>query len=1361
MPNTEFDSCFANELQTISLREARTTKSSSGDDRYLGVLSLGQESKSVPASDVAASLDIAFGFRDDVSYIKDDFVYREGRFYCAKEDIPAGAWDASKWLADPSLSSVLLQKIRAIVPVPSTTGRNPGDVLTVVNGVPAWMSPAPQGQTPIIYLDRNYGNDSNNGLSSAKPVATFAKALSILKDNKGATIYALAGGDYTLNGANALGILSLDGSSNKVLAMDFTLFCEGYLDLNFSDATASINLVKLNGNIKIQSYSHILIKNLDVSGNSFSVESGNYITINEGYTTNISSKFVNIKAFANIYAKNANIQCNRENSEVKFHTVRGVVIDLRDADITCYRLAVTSDTIGYTDLTGTGGYTAGTEVYFSYNNGNHTINVTGECLVSCWKLQTHRASAITCGRFNLTCESGYLPKIDSYSDVNIHSTRNIEIQNQIAITNYGDGNYANINITSEAGEIYFYNNDASNEYILGAERIKISAERITFSNSRETVPPINGKIVLINTYSGSGTTNLPDIIGKKVIIKSEGNVEINNILPANAASNRSVHITCENLKFNSSVKKIGTKTYGSSISYFDFLDVRARKFEVANGGNEVLAYAIYIKTTGVDDSSSDGDVCISTGAYISAMFLKIDCVSLYTGSGGGYIIVGGNSSVNDKIAGLGWETKDINTDTKYSAIINADSVYVMNNYTTMLHLCPYGNQKAGQYALIDVGVFNYGSNYYGVYYKPIAFYTNGGSVNFTGNIAGRIGGIFLNGELRLYPWDNFIILGFCNSSIGSSVDYQPPLDTNGNIKPTGKITATFDHKLIREFYIHPYSSVTSIDLNDGLSEKTPVCTPKGLYRAISKVEHSNYPILIHILGNGGSNITLDAKKIWEATGQQNTSGILAIQGNLNLDVTVANLPKGSNQNVYSFYDFRSLKLYPDTSEMSSGINNSGTLLFVRNVTGDFKYDIVDYTKTAWYSVFSAQCGQRMEVYGVCANTFRLKTEGYLYYENSRFAACDIVLESKYFVQFNTDAAKSPYISTSTTTERFAIEINSDEIIADLSKFKMTGASIRLNATNQADFTLNAQRGFYGCVGINANAPRVYLKTYDSGAAALSDPIGPNGLSIIADTLTIGNGTNPADRLPFFHCSFIASSEIIVETHLFSVDYGYKRRSAISSSVLGNVYDEPSFISSPEIKPCYPQFSIEVPDTFVDNSAIEFVNSNVTVNTGILDTELRFSTKGLYSDETYKMREINATLDIGRITKHGKISGYNIYDSSYATPINFNLISNIGVVEKDNTAWYAYFNDGTTGQADNDPAKHTNFKFIAHVMHEGTASVTQSYTGANTLWQVVADDKPRMTLPPAPSGNGSYILTCTMTNGTPTYAWITMNTTIVS
>jgi len=114
--STEFTSCFANELQTISLRTARN-KPVSGNDRYLGVVSLGQESKSVRASDIAATLDIAPEFSSIVSYTKDDFVYRDGRFYCAKENIPAGAWNSSKWLADPSLSSILLQKIRAIVPV--------------------------------------------------------------------------------------------------------------------------------------------------------------------------------------------------------------------------------------------------------------------------------------------------------------------------------------------------------------------------------------------------------------------------------------------------------------------------------------------------------------------------------------------------------------------------------------------------------------------------------------------------------------------------------------------------------------------------------------------------------------------------------------------------------------------------------------------------------------------------------------------------------------------------------------------------------------------------------------------------------------------------------------------------------------------------------------------------------------------------------------------------------------------------------------------------------------------------------------------------------------------------------------------
>ena len=1299
-----------------------------------------------------------------------------------KPSIPAGQvnadWNASsgveKILHKPGVDSTLREytdgqdnKLWGVKnPLPSSIG-NAGDVLTVNNGAPVWMPPAPQGQTPIIYLDRSSGNDSNDGLSSTKPVATFAKALSILKYNKGATIYALTGGDYTLNGADALGILSLDGASNKVLVMDFTLFCEGYLDLNFSDTTASISLVKLNGNIKIQSYSQVLIKNLDVTGYSFDVESGSYITINESYTNNISSMFVNIKAFANIYAKNANIQCNRENSEVKFHTVRGVVIDLRDADITCYRLAVTSDSIGYTDLTGTGGYTAGTEVYFSYNNGNHAINVTGECLVRCWKLQTHKDSAITCGRFNLTCETGYIPKIDSYSDVNIHSTRNIEIQNQIAITSYGHGNYANINITSEAGEVYFYNNDAANEYILGAERIKITAGSISYSDSRQAVPPINGKIVLINTYSGNGSTYLPDIIGQKVIIKSESNVEINNIFPANAAANRTVHITCENLKFKSSSKKIGTKTYGSSIRYFDFLDIRARRFDIANGGNEILAYAIYIKTTGIDKNASYGDLQIDIGAYVSAMVLKIDCTSLDIGSSG-FICVGANSNANPKVADLDWTSNDINTETRYSADIHAATYHAASPFSKLLCLCPYGNQKSGQFAHIDIGVIDYGSTTGGgAYIIPVVFHGYNGSGNtpntFNGDLAGRIGGIYIDGQLRLYPWDNFTMLGFVNSAaVGQTASINLPLDNNGNIQGTGKITASFDHSLYREFYVFPAPGApTSLDLNDGLSSATAVGTMTGLLRSMSKTEISAYPIIIHILGGTGTTFVLDLEKVIKYnTTAYGPVTMFDIQGNANIDTVVTNIPSGVS--VLSVHDFRNVILSP-SRVTSNGVSMRNGCIFAYNISGRIEYANIDCeTSAIWHSILNLESCEDMRITGIAANTVRAKCGGTLEFNNSRWSSgCDIVLESKFYTRFNTSAMNAPVVDE--TYSGVAVEIIGDTVEANLSKFRMTGCSVRIKATNMATATLSARRGFYGGNGISVDAETTYIESVISTEEALPDPIAPSGLSVSSDAihLTSKNNDGEATALPFFHCSFVATKEIVLDCRKFSIDYGFKRLSAISASILGNVYNEASFISAPEIKPFYPNFSVEVPDTYVDNSAIEFINSNVIVNTGILDTELRFSTAGLFSDETNKkMREINATLNIGRITKHGKISGYNIYDSSYANPINFNLISSIGMVERDSTAWYAYYNDGTSGQADNDPAKHTNFKFIAHVMHEGSSSVTQSYTGANTLWQVVCDDKPQNNLPAAPSSNGSYILTCTMNNGTPSYSWITMNTTTV-
>lgn len=202
MSNIEgFDSCFAYELgqgQPISLRIARYTTERTPEKvhRYLGVLSLGQESKSVRASDIAATLDIAPEFSSIVSYTKDDFVYRDGRFYCAKKDIPAGAWNSSNWIADPSLSSILLQKIRAIIP--STSEGNPGDVLSITaNGQGIEWAPGGSDVTIDTVVVGAFTDQNNEAIldSNNEPISDSSSVELVEKINDTGILASRAMGD--------------------------------------------------------------------------------------------------------------------------------------------------------------------------------------------------------------------------------------------------------------------------------------------------------------------------------------------------------------------------------------------------------------------------------------------------------------------------------------------------------------------------------------------------------------------------------------------------------------------------------------------------------------------------------------------------------------------------------------------------------------------------------------------------------------------------------------------------------------------------------------------------------------------------------------------------------------------------------------------------------------------------------------------------------------------------------------------------------------------------------------------------------------------------------------------------------------
>jgi len=1228
----------------------------------------------------------------------------------------------------------------------------------------------PTSQVTVIFLDYNLGDDSNDGLTPLTQVQTLTKAISILMKHKNSVIYIKNGGSYNLNGAEAAHILSMDSEDQyTILKSDLSIYCDTYLNLTFSDDTSSIDVVKIRGDIKIHANGILNLSRIDFGGSNgdgtenghIDISSENAIHINDDGSNSIPlpvfrSRFINIESVAIISMKYLQIQSDRTMASVKFHTIKGD-IELHYSNIHCYDLSLTTENTSYTSPSG--GNVAGATITLAYT-GNETIDVVSELKVHCWCFYCIATIGLNCGKFLVNADQAEISNITAKSGVKVYCDYWLKIDGAITSDEF-------IELTAERGSLSLYNDSTpSAQYFFDSYSVNIKAGLMQYSPVNGGFPAIRGKIVRINTYSPEGTTYIPDIVGRKVIIDSKSNVEINNITPTNDPSNKTVHISCLNLKFENSSKKIGISTYNNSKYYFDFLDIRARRFDIANGSNEILAYAIYIKTTGIDKNASYGDLQIDMGAYVSAMVLKIDCTSLDIGISG-FICVGANSNANPKVADLDWTSNDINTETRYSADIHAATYHAASPSSKLLCLCPYGNQKSGQFAHIDIGVIDYGStNADRAYIIPVVFHGYNGAGNtpntFNGDLAGRIGGIYIDGQLRLYPWDNFVMLGFVNSAaVGQTASINLPLDNNGNIQGTGKITASFDHSLYREFYVFPAPGMpTSLDLNDGLSSATAVGTMTGLLRAMSKTEISAYPIIIHILGGTGTTFVLDLGKVIEYNTTANGPvTMFDIQGNANIDTVVTNIP--SRVSVLSVHDFRHLYLSP-SKVTSNGVSVRNGCIFAYNINGRIEYVNTDCeTSSIWHSILNLESCEDIKITGIAADTVRAKCDGTIDFNNSRWnSGCDIVLESKFYARFNKDDDNAPVVDA--TYSGIGVEIISDSVEADLTKFKMTGCSVRIKATNMATATLSARRGFYGGNGISVDAETTYIESVISTEEALPDPIAPSGLSVSSDAihLTSKNNDGEATALPFFHCSFVATKEIVLDCRKFSIDYGYKRRSAISASVLGNVYNEASFISAPEIKPFYPNFSVEVPDTYVDNSAIEFINSNVIVNIGILDTELRFSTAGLFSDETYKMREINATLNIGRITKHGKISGYNAYDSSYANPINFNLISSIGMVERDSTAWYAYYNDGTSGQADNDPAKHTNFKFIAHVMHEGTSSVTQSYTGANTLWQVVCDDKPQNNLPAAPSSNGNYILTCTMNNGTPTYSWITMNTTTV-
>ena len=582
-----------------------------------------------------------------------------------------------------------------------------------------------------------------------------------------------------------------------------------------------------------------------------------------------------------------------------------------------------------------------------------------------------------------------------------------------------------------------------------------------------------------------------------------------------------------------------------------------------------------------------------------------------------------------------------------------------------------------------------------------------------------------------------------------------PLDGSGNIIDTGTVTATVSYDRTAEFYIAAdSSSPTSLDLNTGLSPESAVQTFKGLLRALSRFTRDAYMVKIHLLTSEGST-TFDLSQIRSIL--TNTT-YLEIEGSADVNLTINS---SSGPGVLSVHDFYNLTYNDNNTADSGNIANVGGQIYINDVR---KYlNIYGNNATCTYSILYASSLGTISIKNISASrmTVNAPLVGYnnVYYSGN---------ESLNFygdqVQFN----KSSSLTGITTPQNIgSFTIDACNVLADLTKFPVKDTSIRLNGKDggynniipkncAVDVEIDGRIGFYKDTGISAIASSNVGITVKNGSRnAIANNFGTNGLSVEANNIELyGECPSGASEflatLPYFHCNFIAKEKIINHCNNFIIGYGsnyseddfggYEEHSNISASVLAYGTMDTTEVSR---RPC----------------VLTLNSGDYNINIGTVDIDIVFGSQYIY-DATNDVRNLNAYIHVDKISKNCTLKGYCPDDGSQVlATTKFNVIASLGIVDK-STTWYTYFDDGTGSAANNDPAKSANFKFIAHVMHEGSSSVTESYTGANTLWQVICDDKPQNTLPAAPSNNGSYILTCTMSNGTPTYSWITMNTTTV-
>ena len=1284
-----------------------------------------------------------------------------------KPSIPASQvnadWNASSGVEEiinkPSVDSTLREytdsqdnKLWGVQnPLPASIG-NTGDVLTVDNGAPVWMPPAPQGQVMVIFLDYNLGNDSNDGLTPLAQVQTLTKAISILMQHKNSVIYIKNGGSYNLNGAEVAHILSMDSEDHyTILNADLNIYCDTYLNLTFSDATSSIDVVKLQGDVKVHAKGVLRLSRVDISGDHLDLTSETSIYIEDNGSGNMplpvfKSKYINVNSNGIISMQYVNIQSDKTTAEVKFHTVKGN-IDLRYSSITACHLSLTGDNTGYKS-----GY--GVEIYTGHS-GNAGIDLYGDMVVVCRDFNGYNnngnGASIKCDKLYIKGHYITTPSTTVEGDFIVDSDYMVNVYGDIWSKN------GNICINADSSFISFsmigYRALNTNRYLKANGIIKLTGGFIQGSGGGTDTLGWESKILYIRTYDNN-SESIPDVYAAKVIIHANQDLSINSITPTSSYNNGIVDIKCEVLKFEKSSKKIGV----NSSEYFKSVSINASTLYL--NANAITAYSVDITTTGLRSNTTYGDLFMEYNGQISAMYLNLNVGRMYVSSGS-KICIGGNNLVNSAISGLDWSTTDIQSSTKYSRV-TAKSIWMGSPIDSIIYLCPAQNKNAGQYLNIDIGVLDLSGMTLvagGNYCKMITFCSYGGSsvrIPFNGNISGNIGGIFGGtNNIRPYVWDNSQILFFNSSPSVSSGTSTLPLDGSGNIIDTGTVTATVSYDRTAEFYIAAdNSSPTSLDLNTGLSPETAVQTFKGLLRALSRFTKDAYMVKIHLLTSGGST-TFDLSKIKNLL--TNTT-FLEIEGSADVNLTINS---SSGPGVLSVHDFYTLTYNDNNTADSGNIAHVGGQIYINDVRENL--NIYGNNATCTYYILYASSLGAISIKNISASRMTVNAP-LVGYNNVHYNGHESLNFYGDQVQFN----KTESLTGITDPQEIgSLTIDACNVSADLTKFPVKNTSIRLNGKDggydnttpkncAVDVVIDGRIGFYKDTGISAIASsNVGITVKNSSKSALSSNLGTNGLSVEANNIELyGECPSGASAflavLPYFHCNLMAKEKIINHCDNFTIGYGsnyseddfggYEEHSNISAAVLAYGTMDTTEVSR---RPC----------------VLTLNSGDYNINIGTVDIDIILGSRYIY-DAVNDVRNLNAYIHVDKISKNCTLKGYCPDDGSQVlATTKFNVVASLGIVDKSAT-WYTYFDDGTGSAADNDPAKSANFKFIAHVLHEGSSSVTQSYTGANTLWQVVADDKPRMTLPPAPSGNGSYILTCTMTNGTPTYSWITMNTTTV-